>query len=81
MKTYILFLNSASDYKINDQDGRAVGLARARKLWEAGRVIGSNQAFSRLANQFDFNPRRLKKFYAEMPPRILDPIPDRKAKP
>lgn len=67
MKTYILFLNSASDYKINDQDGRVVGLARARKLWEAGQVNGSNQAFSRLANQFAFDLRSLKKFYKETP--------------
>ena len=65
MKTYTLFLNSSSDFTINDQNGRTVSLARARKLWEAGQVNGSNQAFSRLANQFDFNLRKIKAFYMD----------------
>jgi hypothetical protein len=66
MKTYTLFLNSASDYTINDQNGHAVSLARAQKLWIAGRVNGSNQSFSRLANEFDFDLGRLKKYYLEL---------------
>ena len=58
-----LFVNrDHSGYTIVDHGGRTYTPARARAAWEAGRVVGYNLAFLRLATRCDFDVDRLREY-------------------
>jgi len=59
-----LYLNSASDYSINDATGKVVTVEEAKRLWEAGLVDDFNMAFHRLAHG-GFDVDALKAYYSQ----------------
>lgn len=78
-----LYLNSASDYSIQDHDGNVLSVEEARRRWESGEVDDWNLAFERLARICHFDLALCKLQYAAMscsqagsapvPPATVDP--------
>ena len=58
-----LYLNSSSDYSIQDEKGKHYTPDEAKALYEAGKVGNFNLAFQRLVIN-DFNVQAVKDHYA-----------------
>ncbi len=72
MKEYkILYLNSSTDYKIEDRKGMHYTIEEARKLFDGGYVKDYNIAFDRLV-AFGWDLERVKKFYQPGPWNLED---------
>ena len=62
-----LYLNTANgSYTITDQNGVEYTPEQARELFDSGKLTDYNQAFDRLAHDFDFNINELKEYYREL---------------
>jgi hypothetical protein len=64
-----LYLESATDYAIRDQEGREWTPAEAEAAWKAGKVEDCNIAFQRLANM-GFDVDKVKQYYADRKNRV-----------
>ncbi len=62
MKTLELYLNSASDFSIQDASGKVYTVAEAKRLYQRHWVSGYNMAFQRLIN-FDFDMEACKESF------------------
>ena len=60
-----LYLNSASDFSITDDDGKKYTPEEAKQLVKDGKVKGCNQAFYSL-ELHDFDIQALKDYYEEI---------------
>lgn len=60
-----LYLESASDYRIVDDDRRVYTIDEARTAWETGRVENYNMSFFRLVRA-DYDIEEAKRQFAEM---------------
>jgi hypothetical protein len=61
---FSLYLNSASDYSIVDDDGNKYTVAQARELMESGAVTNYNLSLRSLA-ACEWDVERLKSYYAK----------------
>ena len=60
----MLFVDTHNSiYRIVDEHKREVSQDEARKLWESGKLSDWNQAFHRLATQFNFDLAALRRYY------------------
>ena len=60
-----LYLRSASDFKIEDENGNIYTLGQAREIIENKKLpIRCNIAFQRLVN-YNFDIKKVKQFYKE----------------
>lgn len=60
-----LFLESASDFRITDQDGATISLEGARLMYESGALQDWDQAFQRLVESH-FDLEAVKRYYAKL---------------
>ena len=60
-----MFVNSTTDFTIQDDMGTVYTPEEARKLWEAQAIDDWNLAFDRLARDYNFDIEALKAFYKE----------------
>ena len=57
-----LYLNSASDFTIRDDEDNIYTLEEARQLGDEGKLEDTNQAFLRLV-RYDFDLEKVKEYY------------------
>jgi hypothetical protein len=55
-----MYVNSGSDYSIEDGSGKFYTVEEAKAVWESGVVSDVNLAFHNLATKYDFDMDKLK---------------------